>query len=108
MTSREIYLLVAIIGPKSPYSLQASHILTESGGFQRLPKHASSQEGCEFTPSHSAGLFTASSVGTTVLPTDSSDIIIWDRVPAQDLKEMELPSKVILISPICLFDHVVL
>lgn len=50
----------------------------------------------DFSPASGAhsGLFTSSSAATTALPTDSSDVIIWDRVPAQDLKEMELPSKV--------------
>lgn len=85
-----------VVGPKNPYSLVASHTLTDNGGFQRLSVHMTANRPGDFSPASGAhsGLFTSSSVATTALPTDSSDVVIWDRVPAQDLKEMELPSKV--------------
>jgi hypothetical protein len=80
--------------------LDASHTLTDNGGFQRLSFRSTTRyQGAEYSPAGNntgihSGLFTSSSMQTTALPTDSSDVILWDRVPAQDLKEMEMPSKV--------------
>lgn len=83
--------------------MDVTHALTDNGGYRRVPFSGRRKAlAAEYSPigdpnALNTGLFTSSTMASNFLPIDAADVVIWDRVPSQDLKEMELPSKVLHI-----------